>query len=81
MDQDENDITTWILDSGASRHLVGNLEMLENVVEYSSDCILDDNEPLQETHKENVKLKTKVQITLTNVHYCSQAGKEPDVLW
>ena len=76
----ETDSATWVLDSGSSKHLVKSVDMLEDVQEEDSECILPDNQVLRITHKGSTTLQveidgTKQKVKLTNVYFAPKLAR------
>nr|CCA24595.1 conserved hypothetical protein [Albugo laibachii Nc14] len=64
----------WILDSGSSRHLANDLNLLEDVEDCASECVAPDGRTLRITKRGTVKMTTVVmdgveRVQLSNVHY------------
>ena len=64
----------WVLDSGSSRHLVNDPDLLENVEDYDSECVTANGDALRITKKGSVVLMATALgkptlVRLQNVQY------------
>ena len=70
----------WILDSGASRHLVNDESLLINITDCSHEIAMTDGESLRLTRVGSVRLEVlvrgmKMTATLTEVYLASRMAK------
>ena len=68
----ENDL--WILDSGSSRHLVNDVDLLENAEDFVSECVAADGGELRITKRGTVMICVTVmgrpvKVRLSGVYY------------
>ena len=78
--EDLRNSTSWILDSGSSRHLVNDLALLSDTVEVTDNCVLADGSPMMTSVKGNVMLRIAIgnqlhDIQLTDVHYAPSLAR------
>jgi hypothetical protein len=74
VDRDELDKGHWILDMGSSRHLVNDVNLLEDAEDFDSQCVAADGGTLKVTKRGSVMLETtavgkKTKGKLLDVQY------------
>ncbi|KAE9208587.1 hypothetical protein PF002_g19359 [Phytophthora fragariae] len=68
--------TTWILDSGSSRHLVNNASWLEDAEAHVDSCVQPNGDPLNISMKGTITLRVKAcgkeqTVRLVDVYYAA----------
>ncbi|KAG3075450.1 hypothetical protein PC121_g8033 [Phytophthora cactorum] len=76
VDDSETKAWVWILDSGSSRHLVNDLALLEDLVDYEIQCVAADGGTLRVSKRGSVMLVTTAmgnptRVRLLNVQYAA----------
>ncbi|GAB9476474.1 unnamed protein product [Globisporangium polare] len=76
----DTDQDLWILDSGSSRHLVGDERLLENARDCESECLLPGGESLLVNKVVSVLLNVAVRgerrgVRLTDVHFAPSLSR------
>jgi len=71
---DELDKGHWILDTGSSRHLVNDVNLLEDAEDFKSQCVAADGGTLKVTKRGSVMLETtamgkKTKVKLLDMQY------------
>eukprot|EP00644_Phytophthora_capsici_P017110 jgi/Phyca11/46259/gw1.96.28.1 len=74
VDNNELDKAHWILDTGSSRHLVNDLNLLEDAEDFESQCVAADGGTLKVTKRGSVMLETtamgkRTKVKLLDVQY------------
>jgi len=64
---DELDKGHWILDTGSSRHLVNDVNLLEDAEDFESQCVAADGGTLKVTKRGSVMLETTAMGKKTKV--------------